>query len=288
MTHPVDKQLARSPRILGAGVCRRAFVIAEANRIFGPGGWSREIVELRNPANRERDGIHASAYVAKVRISVVLDAQTAIREAFGCGEGRGATPFEAHAAGLKAAETEATARALASFGRALGLEGFPRSRSPKSKTGESAEEPGEPAPHPAPPILKPHTSELHAAGPLNLSERASQHEDLVADFPGDRPLAGSGPLIPKVRRIRSPAHLGFVRDQPCLVCGRRPADAHHLRFIQPRAMAKKVSDEFTVPLCRRHHDLLHRDPDEPAWRRSMGIDSVAIAEELWAESRALA
>ena len=50
-----------------------------------------------------------------------------------------------------------------------------------------------------------------------------------------------------------------------VVCGRRPAQAHHVRFAQPRAMAMKVSDEFTVPLCVGHHDALHRVGDERAW-----------------------
>jgi hypothetical protein len=62
--------------------------------------------------------------------------------------------------------------------------------------------------------------------------------------------------IPKTRRRRSKTHLEFVATQPCLVCGRAPSDAHHLGFTQPRALGRKVSDEFTVPLCRSHHRLL--------------------------------
>src|SRR5229473_1782944 len=54
--------------------------------------------------------------------------------------------------------------------------------------------------------------------------------------------------ISEPRRHRDKLHLKFVASQPCLVCGRSPADAHHLRFTQPRAMGRKVSDEFTVPL----------------------------------------
>jgi hypothetical protein len=49
------------------------------------------------------------------------------------------------------------------------------------------------------------------------------------------------------RRLRDKAHLKFVASQPCLICGRNPADAHHLGFNQPRAMGLKMSDEFTVP-----------------------------------------
>src|SRR5271169_567908 len=64
--------------------------------------------------------------------------------------------------------------------------------------------------------------------------------------------------FPEPRRIRDKAHKKFVAQQPCLICGRRPSDAHHLRFTQPRALSRKVSDEFTVPLCRTHHREVHR------------------------------
>lgn len=69
----------------------------------------------------------------------------------------------------------------------------------------------------------------------------------------------------KTRRKRDEDHRAFVASHPCLICGRRPADAHHLRFAQPRALGRKVSDEFTVPLCRTHHRELHLRADEPAW-----------------------
>jgi hypothetical protein len=45
------------------------------------------------------------------------------------------------------------------------------------------------------------------------------------------------------RRYRDRAHLRFVSARPCLICGRRPTDAHHLRFAQPRALGRRVSDE---------------------------------------------
>ena len=56
--------------------------------------------------------------------------------------------------------------------------------------------------------------------------------------------------IPEPRRIRDAAHLRFVAEQPCLICGRSPSEAHHLRFAQARALGRKVSDAYTVPLCR--------------------------------------
>ena len=99
---------------------------------------------------------------------------------------------------------------------------------------------------------------------------------------------GGGLAIPKEQRLRSKEHLAFVARQACVVCGRRPAQAHHLRFAQPRAMAMKVSDEFTVPLCVAHHDALHRTGDEQAWWARHGIiDPLKIAAKLWQASRGL-
>jgi hypothetical protein len=87
------------------------------------------------------------------------------------------------------------------------------------------------------------------------------------------------------RRYRDRAHLQFVASQPCLLCGRQPADAHHLRFMQPRALARRVSDEFAVPLCRTHHRALHRHGDEAAWWKAANIDAVGMAHRLWQHTR---
>jgi ERF superfamily/AT hook motif len=87
------------------------------------------------------------------------------------------------------------------------------------------------------------------------------------------------------RRHRDKAHLKFVASHPCLVCGRSPADAHHLRFTQPRAMGSKVSDEFTVPLCRTHHRDNHRFGDEVAWWGRQAVDPVETSRKLWVSTR---
>src|SRR3984893_3755808 len=91
--------------------------------------------------------------------------------------------------------------------------------------------------------------------------------------------------ISEPRRLRDKAHLKFVASQPCLVCGRSPADAHHLRFTQPRAMGLKVSDEFTVPLCRIHHRDNHNSGDEVAWWERRAIDPLATSRMLWISTR---
>jgi hypothetical protein len=78
-----------------------------------------------------------------------------------------------------------------------------------------------------------------------------------------------------------------VASQPCLVCGRSPADAHHLRFTQLRAMGRKVSDEFTVPLCRTHHRDNHRFGDEQVWWGKQAIDPVETSRQLWILTRGI-
>jgi hypothetical protein len=92
--------------------------------------------------------------------------------------------------------------------------------------------------------------------------------------------------IGKPVRERDRDHLRFVASQPCVVCGRTPSDPHHIKFAQQCAMGRKVSDRFTVPICRLHHRQLHRRGDERGWWLSQGIDPLAIAASLWANTHA--
>ena len=94
-------------------------------------------------------------------------------------------------------------------------------------------------------------------------------------------------VLPTPRRIRDREHVKSVAKHPCLICGRRPVDAHHLRFAQSRALGCKVSDEFTVPLCRGHHREIHRSGDEVAWWKKSGIDPITAARTLWLETHQL-
>ena len=89
------------------------------------------------------------------------------------------------------------------------------------------------------------------------------------------------------RRYRNREHLRYVAQQACLLCGRKPSDPHHLGFTQPRALGRKVSDEFAVPLCRGHHRAVHRSRDERAWWKQSGIDPIKIARRLWKETRGM-
>jgi hypothetical protein len=104
---------------------------------------------------------------------------------------------------------------------------------------------------------------------------------------GDRPdgIEKSVVVTSKLRRYRNPEHLRYVAQQPCLICGRKQSDPHHLRYLQPRALSRKASDEFAVPLCRSHHRAVHRAGDEQAWWKAAGIDPVRVARHLWRQTR---
>ena len=94
-------------------------------------------------------------------------------------------------------------------------------------------------------------------------------------------------VFPEPRRIRDRDHIRHVIKQPCLLCGRRPSDPHHLRFAQSSVLGRKVSDEFTVPVCRAHHREIHRCGDEESWWRNTRIDALAAARALWLETHPL-
>jgi hypothetical protein len=85
--------------------------------------------------------------------------------------------------------------------------------------------------------------------------------------------------------MRSKKHLDFIRSLPCLVCGDdQGSDACHVRYSEyPKVnpgIGAKPGDEFTVPMCRRHHSYQHRGSETQFWA-SLGIDPLKIAEELF-------
>jgi hypothetical protein len=99
------------------------------------------------------------------------------------------------------------------------------------------------------------------------------------------PVDKSTLAIAAPRRYRNREHLRAIIKMPCMVCGRKPSDPHHLRYAQPRALGRKASDEFVVPPCRMHHREVHRAGDERAWWKAAGIDPLKVAHKLWKEAR---
>src|SRR5450830_1797256 len=279
------------------------YAISEANRIFGFDGWNRETVESRCVLARENRGTFLAVYLARVRVTVHANGSTIIREGHGTGEGRGTSPGEVHDIALKAAETDATKRALATFGKPFGLELY--------RGGRAAFQKPLPAPPPVPvpadthlgfhpddttPIPRPSryygrrqdlVTRDRAQGRRQLNLQPSTDTSIVPASPDLLPaqIDKSVLTIAEPRRLRDKAHLRFVASNPCLVCGRQPSDPHHLRFAQPRALGLKVSDEFTVPLCRDHHRHLHQAGNEIAWWHDLDIKALEIAKGLWEETR---
>jgi len=131
---------------------------------------------------------------------------------------------------------------------------------------------------------------------LLRQDQAKAREDAVAAPPLAPTTVERAPAkidksqlnIAEPKRLRDKAHLKFVASQPCLICGRQPSDPHHLRFAQPRAIGLKVSDEFTVPLCRGHHRQLHQAGDEIAWWQTVKVNALTVARSLWEKTHAVA
>jgi hypothetical protein len=130
-------------------------------------------------------------------------------------------------------------------------------------------------------------SDLDPSDLLQPSPSPSPSEQPFSPIRAGQPPEMTGRSV-KVRakdvRKRSKTHLLFVGAQPCIICQRFPCDAHHLKFAQPKALGRKVSDEFTVPLCRDHHHELHRYGNEAAWWANMQVAPLEAAKELWQTS----
>jgi hypothetical protein len=130
-----------------------------------------------------------------------------------------------------------------------------------------------------PPQAAPSQTDLAADGPLNPASHKA------AAVGRKRSVSNSVQALGKKVRLRDKDHRRFVLRQACLVCGRVPSDPHHLTFTQPRALGRRVSDEFTVPVCRVHHRELHRSGNEVAWWRTLNIDPLPVALKLWQQTQ---
>jgi ERF superfamily len=140
-------------------------------------------------------------------------------------------------------------------------------------------------------------SEIAPSAPAEAADDAAPSTDAGLVGAQATPAKGNGDpdrpdgieksvlVTSKLRRYRNPEHLRYVAQQACLICGRKQSDPHHLRYLQPRALGRKASDEFAVPLCRSHHRAVHRAGDERAWWKAAGIDPIKVARHLWRQTR---
>ena len=319
-------------------------VIAEANRIFGYDAWDRHTLSTRCVWSDATNHHFAAAYTAKVRIAVRAGSLTITREGCGSGEAKAPSPGEAHELALKAAETDATKRALATFGNPFGLALYDRELTGVKNRKALISAPDE---YRGPWLLSlpngagqsfskadefvvalrkalteaADIEQLFAIWERNvdavraINKQANRStprgviaQNLVAHMKGRAIALGkqggeaserssdertdtrqkvdkSVLTIAEPKRIRSKEHLHFVASQPCVICGRTPAHAHHVRYAQPRGLALKVSDEFTVPLCAIHHNQIHTTLKEKEWWQERNIDPLKVAGELWQTNR---
>jgi len=284
-------------------------VISEANRIFGFDGWDRETIQSQCVWQKQIDYRYAAAYLTRVRITVRAGERIIQREGLGSGEAVAATAGQAHERASKAAETDATKRALSTFGNSFGLSLYrDKTEAPQAKT--TRKQPCKKS------SIEPEAIDLEKADEATATLGQAQAGTLIKESGSQAPMktqamieaslpvwlpAGthaiqpnstdlpqriekSALMLPEPKRIRNREHLRFVASQPCLICARTPSQAHHLRFAQPRALGRKVSDEFTVPLCATHHHELHMRGNEKDWWAEKQIEPLSVAEDLWKES----
>lgn len=329
------------------------FAIAEANAIFGFDGWDRETVHVERVFEQARFSETTCAYTARVRIRVHAGDRAISREGTGFGTANARDRADAHEKAVKAAETDATKRALATFGNRFGLSLYNKDQAaPLSSLsfGPDAHPISFTLRGPGGEIVAPNLSaEAFCGGLRQLIEvmnsdmtlgqlrqynlaalerlrqeipnlktaRGSHFADVLERLfdsrsvklrmpppsaTGDREAAGTSAgaalsltngkvdksqlAIATEKRLRHKGHLLMVGAKPCLICGEMPSHAHHVTFAQPRGLSLKVSDEFTVPLCAVHHNLLHRQGSEAVFWRQHGIDPLVQAKLLWQETLA--
>ncbi len=94
---------------------------------------------------------------------------------------------------------------------------------------------------------------------------------------------------------KNPKHLEWVRTWPCALSLHRDCfgsiEAHHLMrpWSGKRGMGMKAGDENAMPLCQRHHIMLHKRGDEEAFfEEKQGSPSWgrATSQSLWYRSPA--
>ncbi len=332
-------------------------VMNQANHVFGFDGWDRETLTLEPLQVSFAEPEWHAAYQARVRITVWSSDGPVTRDGTGVGHGCHRVQAKAKDAALKAAETDATKRALATFGNRFGLCLYDRTlthidgviqdgytTAPWALVGLNGSRVG--VFHKASDFCGALRRMLQTTNELGLLARAwalnfAELARLTRETPDLKNQAGMhyaeilrhtyerkletllAPATETLRRdvdqkaratpkdassgetsdtgasrdgridksqlpIGAPArrrdkdHLRYVASLSCLICGRRPCQAHHITYAQRRGLGQKVSDEFTVPLCTIHHRQLHDHGNERTWWATHAIEPLVVAAQLWA------
>lgn len=125
LTKPLDSKHVQPPKQYGpkGDYIEAWHAQAEANRIFGFGGWSQTVLETNCVMQAEReigknkDQGWGVTYTAHVRVTV----DSVTREDYGAGHGYDRDLGLAHESAIKEAVSDAVKRALKSFGNPFGL-----------------------------------------------------------------------------------------------------------------------------------------------------------------------
>ncbi len=217
-------------------------VIAEANRIFGFDGWQRETIEVRcvnqaeRPIGARGTGREARpgwgvVYTARVRITVGEGpGAQVIREGSGAGHGIDTDLGQAHESALKEAETDATKRALMTFGNPFGLALYDKQQRQVTHSAGDSGALRLPVPATA------HRSIQRSPSPVAPAAAAEASHD-----PGLIPLdpATTRQILATLRGLPRPVLEGFTK-------------AFRKRFQVPEE-ATSIADRI---LQKRHHDWI--------------------------------
>ena len=103
-------------------------------------------------------------------------------------------------------------------------------------------------------------------------------------MPASRIPRSVAPRMPKPNLRRRGHHLAFVRQLPCVACGKAaPSDAAHVRTGTDGGVGIKPADRYAVPLCTACHARQHRIGELTFWS-ALRIDPLNVALRLWTVS----
>ena len=86
---------------------------------------------------------------------------------------------------------------------------------------------------------------------------------------------------PKPSLNRRRQHLVFVRQLPCVACGKAaPSEAAHVRTATDGGVGVKPADRYAVPLCVTCHAKQHRIGELSFWS-ALRIDPLNVSLRLW-------